>query len=110
MQKKLGFDLIILGDSTSGKDTQASLLAKKYSVRLAGSGEYMRKYFPKQYVSGGPAPVRFITGFIDHSLKKIGKKNIIFVGAARLKPEAQYLVKQLKKLKRDFFVVYIKIP
>ena len=27
--KKLGFDLILLGDPTSGKDTQAAILIKK---------------------------------------------------------------------------------
>ena len=108
--KKLGFDLIILGDSTAGKDTQALIFSKKYNVRLARSGEYLRKFKPKEYVQGGPAPTKLILPFLNHSLKNLGNKNLIFVGAARLKPEAQYLVKLLKKNKHDFFVIYIKLP
>ena len=109
--KRLGFDLILLGDSTSGKDTQALLLAKKYNVRLARSGEYLRKYWPKQYVQGGVAPTKLILPFVNQSLKGLKpNQNLIFVGAARLKVEAQYLVKQLNRLKRDFFVIYIRLP
>src|SRR4026207_1987374 len=109
--KKLGFDLIILGDSTSGKDTQALLLAKKYKVKLARSGEYLRKYKAKQYVSGGLAATNLIIPFLNYSLENIKRdQNIIFVGAARLKKEAEYLVKQLKKRNRDFFVIYIQLP
>src|SRR5690606_30810158 len=78
--------------------------------RLAQSGEYLRKYFAKRYVQGGPAPTSLILPFLNDSLKNIGDQNIIFVGAARLKPEAQHLVKLLKKHKRDFFVLYIKLP
>lgn len=107
--KRLGFDLIILGDSTSGKDTQALLLAKKYNVKLARSGDYLRKHKAKEYVSGGPAPVNLIITFLDDSLKNVGNKDIIFVGAARLKTEAKYLVKKLNQKKRDFFVLYIKL-
>jgi adenylate kinase family enzyme len=86
------------------------LLAKKYNVKLAGSGAFLRKFKAKEYVSGGPAPVKMIFSFLDYSLKNVGDKDIVFIGAARLKPEAQYLVKQLKKRNRDFFAVYIKLP
>ncbi len=108
--KKLGFDLILLGDSTSGKDTQALLLAKKYDVILARSGDYLRKLKTYNYRQGVPAPSNLIINFLDYFLKKGKNKNIVFVGAARLKNEAQYLVKELKKKNRNFFVIYIKIP
>ncbi len=109
--KKLGFDLILLGDSTSGKDTQALLLAKKYNVRLARSGEFLRKYHAKQYVQGGAAPTKLILPFLESSLKDLKKdQSLVFVGAARLRPEAEYLVKLLKQKKRDFFALYIRIP
>lgn len=109
--KRLGFDLVILGDSTAGKDTQALLLAKKYNVKLARSGDYLRKLKSYKYRQGVPAPSNVIIPFLNHHLTNLSpKKNIIFVGAARLKNEAEYLVKQLKKKNRDFFVIYIKIP
>lgn len=110
MKKPLGFDLILLGDSTSGKDTQSLLLAKKYNVKLARSGKYLRKFWPKQYVQGGVAPSNLLVFFINQALKHLGNKNIVFVGAARLRPEAQYLVKQLKKRNRHFFTIYLKLP
>jgi adenylate kinase family enzyme len=109
--KKLGFDLIILGDSTSGKDTQALILAKKYKVSLAGSGEYLRKFRPKQYIQGEAASTKIILTFLKNSVKKIKPdQNLVFVGAARLKPEAEYLVKILKEQKRDFFAIYLRLP
>src|SRR5687768_10792941 len=102
--KKLGFDLILLGDSTSGKDTQALLLAKKYNVLLAQSGEYLRKLRSYKYRHGVAAPSNVIIPFLKHYLKRGSNKDLIFVGAARLKPEAEFLVKELRKKKRDFFV------
>ncbi|MBI2607769.1 MAG: hypothetical protein HYW51_03005 [Candidatus Doudnabacteria bacterium] len=110
MKKRLGFDLILLGDSTSGKDTQALLLAKKYKVKLARSGEYLRNLKGYKYRHGVPAPTNLIIPFLNHYLKDLKRGNIIFVGAARLRHEAEYLVRQLKKRHRNFFAIYIKIP
>ncbi|OGE83566.1 MAG: hypothetical protein A3B10_03275 [Candidatus Doudnabacteria bacterium RIFCSPLOWO2_01_FULL_44_21] len=111
MKKRLGFDLILLGDSTSGKDTQANLLAKQYRVRLARSGHYLRQLKSYKYRGGVPAPTSLIIPFLNYYLKNLSwHRNIIFVGAARLKHEAEYLVKHLKQRNRDFFVLYIKIP
>ncbi|MBI2356291.1 MAG: nucleoside monophosphate kinase [Candidatus Doudnabacteria bacterium] len=111
MKKRLGFDLILLGDTASGKDTHALLLAKKYNVRLARTGEYLRKLKGYKYRHGQPAPSNLVIHFLNHSLKHLGwHRNVIFVGAARLRHEAEYLVRQLKKRQRDFFVVYLKLP
>lgn len=107
--KKLGFDLILLGDPAAGKDTQALLLAKKFNVVLARSGEYLRKLKNYNYRHGKPAPTNLIILFLDKFLKP-KNKDVIFVGAGRLKPEAEYLVKSLKKTNRDFFVLYIRLP
>ena len=41
--KKLGFDLILLGDPTAGKDTQAAILMKKYELKSVESGKEWRK-------------------------------------------------------------------
>src|SRR5258708_23763593 len=43
IMKKLGFDLILLGDPASGKDTQAAILEKKYSLYPVASGVFFRK-------------------------------------------------------------------
>src|SRR3989344_8454545 len=110
MKKKLGFDLILLGDSTSGKDTQALLLAKKYKVILARSGEYLRKLKGYKYMHGALAPSDVIFPFLKYYLKQAGNKDLVFVGAARLKPEAEFLAKELHKKSRDFFVLYLKVP
>ena len=108
--KRLGFDLILLGDSASGKDTQALSLAKTYHLKLARSGEFLRRYRARQYVQGAPAPSRLIIPFLRDSFKKLGARDLLFVGAARLEPEAEYLVKQLNRRHRDFFAVYLRLP
>ncbi len=118
--KKLGFDLILLGDPASGKDTQAALLQKKYALQPVESGKYWRKMlyaktregalFRKTRILGQPAPVELIKNFLERSVSKAAKnKNLVFVGTPRLKPEAQLLTKLLRDKNRDFFAVYIKL-
>lgn len=119
--KKLGFDLILLGDPTSGKDTQASILTKKYFLSPVESGKQWRKMVQKNdfygrwlkrtFGKGYPAPVEIVKKFLSDSIKKSSSnKNLIFIGNPRLKPEAQFAVKLLKQYQRDFFVLYLKLP
>jgi adenylate kinase len=118
---KLGFDLILLGDPTAGKDTQANLLLKKYDLRPVESGKYWRtlakknnfegKLIRKTMGLGHPTPVALMKKFLLSNLNNLKKnKDLIFIGNPRLKPEAQFAVKLLKKEKRDFFVIYLKLP
>jgi len=117
--KKLNFDLILLGDPTSGKDTQGRLLNKIYKSRLAQSGVYLRNLIRKKkaaadlvksYNRGLPVPSKYIDQFLKDSLLKAGSRSVIFVGTPKLKREAEFLVKNFKKQGRDFFVIYIKLP
>jgi adenylate kinase family enzyme len=118
-KRQLGFDLVLLGDSTSGKDTQAAILESKYDVLPVASGVYLRslmrrqkyaKLLKKVYLYGHPAPTEILLGFLKQSFKKIRKgQNFVFVGAARLKPEAEFLKKYLDGHRRDFLVIYLKI-
>lgn len=119
--KKLGFDLIVLGDAASGKDTQADILKKKYSLKAVESGKHWRKMLKQKTREGDwlrrtmgighPTPVVLMKKFLLDNVNKAPKnKNLIFVGNPRLKPEAQLLKKLLSEAKRDFFAVYIKIP
>ena len=120
MKKRLGFDLIILGDSASGKDTQAELLMKKYDLSPVASGAYFRrlmkerryeKILEKTYSKGLPAPTILMLGLLKESFEAIKSgQDFVFIGAARLKEEAEFLVKYLKRQKRDFFAIYIKLP
>src|SRR5579885_737130 len=114
--KQLGFDLILLGDTASGKDTQAAILQKKYKLKAVESGKFWRQVGQRKRQSklirdrqrlSLPAPAELIKEFIRDSIQKTSQKqDLIFVGAARLKPEAQYLVKLLKQKRRQFFVLY----
>ncbi|HEV8601259.1 MAG TPA: nucleoside monophosphate kinase [Patescibacteria group bacterium] len=119
--KRLGFDLILLGDPTAGKDTQAKILQKKYLLKPVESGKYWRKLAKKNNFEGRwlrrtmsmgyPTPVTLMKKFLQENLKNRPKnKDFIFVGNPRLKPEAQYLVKLLNAAHRNFFVLYLKIP
>lgn len=118
---RLGFDLIILGAPASGKDTQASLLIKRFGLKPVESGKFLRnavlkhdiisKALKNNFSKGLPGPVKVIKAFIQKELRHAPKDNdLIFIGNPRLKPEAQMLKKLLMEKKRDFFVVYIQLP
>lgn len=119
-KEQLGFHLVLLGQITSGKDTQAKLLQKKYSLIPVESGKHWRKlqkenskegeWLRRTTLLGKPAPVTLMKKFLVDELKKRRPgKNLIFVGNPRLKPEAQLLKKLLKNLDEDFFVIYINL-
>jgi len=119
--KRLGFDLILLGDPTAGKDTQAANLMRKYALEPVETGKQWRlmvkkndfraRWLKRTFGKGHPAPVAIVKWFLNNKLKNVSKnKDLIFIGNPRLKPEAQFLVKLLKKKRRDFFVLYLKIP
>jgi adenylate kinase len=119
--KRLGFDLIILGDPTSGKDTQVDLLKKKYFLKPVETGKQWRimvkkndfngRWLKRTFGLGHPAPVAIVKWFLNKKVKDIGKsEDLIFVGNPRLKPEAQFLIKLLKQKNRDYFVLYLKLP
>jgi adenylate kinase len=119
--KKLGFDLILLGDPASGKDTQAAIIMKKYALKPVESGKHWRSMLKQKTREGDwlrrtmgvghPTPVVLMKKFLVENIKKAPKnKNLIFIGNPRLKPEAQLLKKLLESGKRDFFAVYIKVP
>jgi adenylate kinase len=121
MKKRLGFDVIILGDPASGKDTQAKLLERKFLLKSVESGKYLRGLqknktqlgaeIRKILIKGSPAPINVIKEFLAANVRLATPgKNLIFVGNPRLKPEAEFLVKLLSQNNRDFFVVYITLP
>lgn len=120
MKHKLGFDLILLGDPASGKDTQASLLMQKYNLTPVETGKQWRKmvkinnfygkWLKRTFGQGYPAPVKIVKWFLKNKITKQPKeKDLIFIGNPRLKPEAQFLKKILKNRQRDFFVVYLRL-
>ena len=119
--KKLGFSVILLGMITSGKDTQAKILEKKYPFKLVESGIYWRKLMKENSKNGewlrrtagkgGPAPVALMKEFLTKEISKKPKnKDLLFLGNPRLKPEAQLLKKLLTERKDDFFALYITLP
>lgn len=121
MKKRLGFDLILLGDPASGKDTQALGLMRKYALKPVESGKHWRALAKKKNADGEllrktmsrgfPTPVKLMKEFIVDNLKNTPKnKNLLFIGNPRLKPEAQLLNKLLKEKKREYFGIYIHLP
>ena len=119
--KKLGFNIVLLGMITSGKETQANILKKKYSFKFVESGIYWRKLLKKKGAKGDwlrrttgkgePAPVVLMKKFLIREISKKPKnKDLLFLGNPRLKPEAQLLKKILDGKKQDFFAFYITLP
>ncbi len=120
-KEQLGFHIVLLGQITSGKDTQAKLLQKKYSLIPVESGKYWRKigkenskdgeWIRRTTRLGKPAPVALMKKFLLENINNKPKgKNLIFVGNPRLKPEAQLLKKLLNDKKENFFVLYLTLP
>jgi adenylate kinase len=119
--KRLGFDLVLLGDPTAGKDTQGAILRRQYTLSPVESGKYWRRMLKSKTAQGDlvrrtmglghPTPVKLMKKFLIDQLRQAPKnKDLIFIGNPRLKPEAQLLVKLLKQQRRDFFVLYLKLP
>lgn len=120
-KQKLPFHIVLLGQITSGKDTQAEILRKKYDVYLVESGKYWRKLqksktqegelLRKTTGKGKPAPVSLMKKFLIESMQKCPKrKTALFVGNPRLKPEAQLLLKIIKERKESVQAFYIALP
>jgi adenylate kinase len=119
--KKLGFNIVLLGTITSGKDTQAKILAKKYAFKLVESGIYWRRLMKEKSKKGDwlrrttgkgrPAPVALMKEFLIREISKKPKgKDLLFLGNPRLKPEAQLLKKLFEIKKENFLAFYITLP
>ncbi|KKQ86526.1 MAG: Adenylate kinase [Parcubacteria group bacterium GW2011_GWF2_38_8] len=119
--KKLGFNIVLLGASASGKNTQADILKGKYSLKFIETGLYSRKLLKEKSKNGNwarrtvskgkPLPVILLKKFLTREINNKPKnKNLLFLGGPRLKPEAQLLKKMLDEKKQDFIVFYINLP
>jgi adenylate kinase family enzyme len=119
--KKLGFSIVLLGMITSGKETQANILKKRFALKFVESGIYWRKLLKEKSAEGNwvrrttgkgePAPVILMKKFLIREISKKPKnKDLLFLGNPRLKPEAQLLKKILDEKKQDFFAFYITLP
>ncbi len=121
-QKKivLPFHVVLLGQITAGKDTQADLLYKQYAFSKVESGKYWRKLslaqtpegdmLRKTTAKGLPAPVSLMKKFLEDHIAHIPKnKTLLFVGNPRLKPEGQLLNKLFKEKKQPYVVFYITL-
>src|SRR6185436_16779410 len=104
-----------------GKDTQAALLAKKYKFATIETGKQWRmmvkkndfrgRWLKRTFGLGHPAPVAIVKWFVGSKIRSAKKsEDLVFIGNPRLKPEAQFVVKLLQKRKRNFLVLYLRIP
>ncbi len=119
--KKLGFNIVLLGDTASGKETQANILKRKYALKFVETGVYSRKLLKEKSKNGDwsrrttgkglPLPVPLLKKFLIKEMKnKPTNKNLLFLGGPRLKPEAQLLKKILDSRKENFIVFYLTLP
>ena len=118
--KKLGFNIVLLGMITSGKETQANILKKKFALKFVETGVYSRKLLKEKSPNGDwarrttgkglPLPVALMKDFLAKEIENKPKnKDLLFLGG-RLKPEAQLLKKLLTVRKEDFIAFYITLP
>src|SRR3989338_4975120 len=118
--KKLGFNIVLLGQITSGKETQANILKKKYALKFVETGVYSRKLLKEKSKNGdwarrttgkgAPLPTALIKKFLIREINNKPKnKNLLFLGG-RLKPEAQLLVRIMRVRKEKMLAFYITLP
>lgn len=118
--KKLGFNIVLLGMITSGKETQANILKKKYALKFVETGVYSRKLLKEKSKDGdwarrttgkgAPLPTVLMQRFLVKEINNKPKnKNLLFLGG-RLKPEAQLMKKLMTERKQDFLAFYITLP
>ncbi len=119
--KKLGFNIVLLGQIASGKETQANVLKKKYALKFVESGVYFRKLLKAKTKIGELArrtagrgeagAMKLMKEFMIREISKKPKnKDLLFLGCPRLKPEAQLLKKIMADRKEDFMGLYISLP
>ena len=119
--QKLGFNIVLLGAITSGKETQANILKKKYALKFVETGVYSRQLLNAKGPDGDnarrttgkglPLPVVLLKKFLIKEINgKPKDKDLLFLGGPRLKPEAQLLKKMLSEKKQDFLAFYIDLP
>lgn len=119
-KERLGFNLVLLGQIASGKDTQAKFLIDKYNVKPVESGKHWRKlakekssdgdWLRRTHDKGLPAPVALMKKFLVQNIeKKPNGKDLLFVGNPRLKPEGQLLNKLMKEHKENYSALYISL-
>ena len=115
------FNLILLGDPASGKDTQASILKTKYDLFEVDIGKALRKISKEDpqwglkltntLDKGKLAPTALV---VDMLKKAIGdspkRKGLIFAGSPKMLKEAK-IVSKLLKTHKPFptLVIYLKI-
>lgn len=123
MAKKiqLPFHIVLLGQITAGKDTQAQLLKQHYNFKLVQSGLFTRKVlkektqrgddFRRSAGKGQPAPMKYMKEFFLQEIEKCPKNGkLLFLGGPRLKPEAQLLYKLLMERGDTVVAFYISLP
>lgn len=120
-KQTLGFNLAIMGMVAAGKDTQATFVQNKYSLQPVETGEYSRKVLKEKSADGDlarrtagkglPLATSLMQKFLISQIEnKPKKKDLIFIGGPRLKPEAQLVKKIFKHYGQNLFVIYISLP
>ncbi len=118
IKKKL--NIVLLGPPGAGKGTQAQILIEKFKLKLISTGDFSRKVAQEKsprgklaresLASGKLVPNKIIDDYVEEEMKKVPlKKEVIFDGFPRDLPQAKFLENLMKKLKREFQVLYIEL-
>lgn len=107
-----GFTIILLGDIAAGKGTQAKLLAKKFGLKLIGTGAYSRTLWNRigRIKIGKLTPSGIIQSYLKDELLKLSKNQGVLVDGGKMPAEARLINGIFRKQKRKFLVLYLSIP
>lgn len=114
-------NFIVLGPSGSGKGTQAELLARKFSLKMADGGEYLRrlmasksgesKRLAEKMNKGNLAPTDIIREWMERQIfGKPASRGLIFSGQPRMIGEAKLALKWFQESGRGMpAVIFLKV-
>lgn len=118
--KRLGFNIVLLGMIASGKETQANILKSKYALNFVETGVYSRKLLKeknedgelarKTTGKGHPLPTKLLQKFLIKEFDSKPKNKDLLILGGRLKPEAQLIMRLMKKRKEKLLAFYISLP
>jgi len=117
--KKKPFNLILLGDPASGKETQAARLVAKYHLYDFDMGREIRKPetrakydYAHTTAIGGLTPTRVVRDILHRVIRTVPRaKGILFDGHPKMIGEAKLAAKWLRQYGRnDPLVLYLALP
>lgn len=108
----------LLGDIAAGKGTQATILVKKFKLKLIDTGEFTRRFWTgtskisrrlEKTKLGKLTPTDVIKSFLRKEISALSKTQGVLIDGVKMPSEAKLFYRLLAKLGREPLVLYLHI-